>query len=383
MQIVAASLMAVPVALALYCWFGYPVLLLMLGRGYRPRSVAGGSTQFPTLTVVITAHNAGPTLRQTLNAVLASDYPEERRSILVVSDGSGDDTVDVARSFRHHGVRIRHHRRQRGKTAAENIARPLVVGDIVVFMDANVVVSPGALRALVDELRDPSVGVVSGTDVLIEGSGAFAIGERAYVNYEMWIRRQESRWSGVVGASGCLYAIRRSLYVPLRKSMTRDFASVLLAARKGQRAVLAPAARCRIAPAVSARVEYRRRIRTIVQGLETLGAFRDLLNPIHHGRFAIALLSHKLGRWLLPLLVPVALCGAVIAAAPYAPRLATPLLAAIASLVLVKARPVMLAGYACLVHAAALVAWYRFLSGHRIAVWEPTRRSPHLLSTPR
>src|SRR3989441_3834563 len=126
----------------------------------------------------------------------------------------------------------------------------------------------------------------------------------------MRLRDLETTVQGIVGASGCLYAIRADLhrcYVP--EALSRDFAAALTAREHGRRAVSVHEAVCFVPRSASLRQEYRRKVRTITRGLATLAYKRALLNPARHGVFAWMLFSHKLCRWL----VPWALLAAVVA----------------------------------------------------------------------
>src|SRR5205814_5211215 len=140
--------------------------------------------------------------------------------------------------------------------------------------DASVRIDRRALKLLVAEFADPAVGVASGRDVSV----AHAEAEANFVYkhktaYEMWVRDLETRVSGIVGASGCLYAVRAELHrqaVP--GDLSRDFGSALLARRRGLRAVSVPEAVCFVPRGASLRQEYRRKVRTMARGLRTLWA---------------------------------------------------------------------------------------------------------------
>src|SRR5690606_3027473 len=136
-----------------------------------------------------------------------------------------------------------------GKTAAENEAGRHPVGDIVVNMDATVVVPPEALHHLIAAFRDPTVGVASGRDGSIgDRDQGRNQGESGYVGYEMWVRRLETDCGTIVGASGCFFAIRRSLFDSIfPEALSRDFASPLIAREHGYRSVSVEEAVCYVA----------------------------------------------------------------------------------------------------------------------------------------
>ena len=374
--------------LCVYTYVGYPVLLQLLGSLGRRRRAQSPPREWPLVSITIPVHNEAEVIASTLERILEVDYPVERRQILAVSDASSDQTDDIVSRFAPRGVELLRLPERRGKTTAENVARAHLRGDIIVNTDASVRIHPQALKALVTRFADPTVGVASGRDVSVtHGDPRANAGESAYVGYEMWVRDLETRVSGIVGASGCLYAVRAELHrqaVP--GDLSRDFGAALLARRRGLRAVSVPEAVCFVPRGASLRQEYRRKVRTMARGLRTLWALRALLNPLRYGLFAWMLWSHKLCRWLVPWAALVAL-GAVGTLAPDTPWTRVVLGATVGVVALAgvgwwwptKQRggiPGMFAlpAYAVSGNIAALHAWLLAVSGVGTAVWEPTRR---------
>src|SRR2546428_412887 len=297
-----AELLAVALGFCLYTYSGSPALLKLAGSLRRASRRAAPPQQWPSISITIPVHNEVEVIAGTLARILELDYPAERRQILVVSDASSDGTDAIVSGLADRGVELLRLPERCGKTAAENAARAHLRRAIIVNTDASVRIAPQALKPLVAAFADPTVGVASGRDVSVARVGAEAnAGESAYVGYEMWVRHLETRVAGIVGASGCLYAIRAELhrqFVP--EDLSRDFGAALLARRRGFRAVSVPQALCCVPRSASLRQEYRRKVRTMARGLRTLWALRALLNPLRYGVFAWMLCSHKLCRWLVP-----------------------------------------------------------------------------------
>lgn len=388
MTAIATAVLVVSVGLCLYAYLGYPALLKLLSLARRdPPDVHVPAGRWPRISIVVPAHNEAAVIAETLERILAIDYPSERRQILVVSDASTDGTDEIVARFAPRGIALLRMSQRSGKTAAENAARSHLTGDIVINTDAAVRVHPDAVKHLVAAFTNPSVGVASGRDVSVAAWDARANpGEFAYVGYEMRVRDLETRLGGIVGASGCLYAIRKHLHMcALPEHLSRDFGAALTAREQGYRAVSVPAAICYVPRSLSPRREYRRKVRTMARGLRTLWYKRGLLDPRRYGVFAWMLWSHKLCRWLVPwalLLAPLALAALAPAhwwaAAALAGGGAVALLAAIGWLWPERRRvPRLLAIPTYLVsgNVAALKAWLTALGGDGTALWEPTRRS--------
>src|SRR6266571_794075 len=335
-------LVGLAAGLALYTYLGYPAILKLLSLFRRPEEQAP-LRYWPRVSIMVPVYNEAAVIAATLERILAVDYPADRRQILVVSDASTDASVRVHRD---------------------------------------------AVKHLVAAFADPAVGVASGRDVSVTNRESPAnAGERAYVGYEMWVRDLETAVDGIVGASGCLYAIRANLHMhDVPEALSRDFAAALTARAHGQRAVSVPAAICYVPRGASLHQEYARKVRTITRGLGTLLYKRALLNPLRTGLFAWMLFSHKVCRWLLPwaLLLFVAALATLAVTSSWA-RAA--LVAAAAVGVLAAAgwrwsergripppRLVTLAAYLVAGNVAVLHAWLRVVGGRLAPVWEPTRR---------
>jgi cellulose synthase/poly-beta-1,6-N-acetylglucosamine synthase-like glycosyltransferase len=388
MTTVAWWVLVVCAAIPVYAYAAYPLLLWLAGPLARRRVPAADPPQWPMVTITIPAYNEELAIAATLERIVASDYPADRRQVLVVSDASTDGTNEIVRAFAPRGVELLVMPARRGKTAAENEAQKHLRGDIVVNTDASVAVHPGAIRALVRAFTDATVGLASSRDVSVANvADAVGAGESGYVSYEMWVRRLETRVYGIVGASGSLYAIRADLHRTLvPEALSRDFAAAMIARESGYRAVSVDEAICYVPRGRSLHREFHRKQRTMTRGLETLWYKRHLLNPFRYGVFALMLLSHKFVRWLAPVAAVVALAAlAVLAASLGWARWALVGVGAFLALGLAgwlwpEERPLPRAlavpAYVGAGVLAALLSWYKALTGEMDPVWEPTRRSP-------
>lgn len=387
MQYLAIAVMASAFGLVLYAYFGYPLILVVLGRSRGrgvPEVVPG--TQWPLISISVPMYNEEDQARGLIESLLAIDYPADRRQILVISDASSDGTDDIVREYADRGVELLRLQERGGKTKAENAAAEHLRGEVIVNTDASIRIRPDALKPLIAAFRDPDVGCASGRDVSV-GSDAETgnAGEGGYVGYEMWIRDLETRMGGIIGASGCFYAIRPALHrLPLPGSLSRDFAAALHTHEYGFRAVSVPEAVCYVPRGPQLRKEYRRKVRTITRGMETLWHKRALMNPFRHGVFAWKLFSHKVCRWALPwaamaafvalgvlsptngwalalfgggcVLLALAAVGWLLAERPHVPRIFS------------------IPAYVAVGNLSAAHALVRAIRGDRDALWEPTRR---------
>jgi cellulose synthase/poly-beta-1,6-N-acetylglucosamine synthase-like glycosyltransferase len=382
---VSLALLLAPVVLIGVAYAGYPLLLALISVFRRRPPRFSDPTDWPAISLTVPAHNEEASIRETLESLLRLQYPADRRQIVVISDASTDDTDAIVRSYADRGVELLRLPERRGKTAAENAAGAIVRGDIVVNIDASVRVHGASLKKLVRVFQDPTVGVASGRDVSTGGNRLQSTrGESGYVGFEMWVRSLETRLDSIVGASGCFYGIRRSLYDSrFPEQLSRDFASALVAKEHGLRAVSVDDAVCEVPRSSLLRFELQRKTRTMARGLQTLWYKRHLMNPFRYGGFALMLIGHKLCRWLVYPLLPGALVGLVLLSFDFRAAAGLLVLTGIAIALGVasmlwrgRRAPAVLAipGFILAANLAGVLAWKRVLRRERMPIWEPTRR---------
>jgi hypothetical protein len=370
----ATYLFALGALVVFYAYAGYPAILLLLTR-LRKRRVRSAD-HLPEVTVIVPVFNQPEAIERKVENLLALDYPREKMQLLVASDGSTDRTDEVIRAFADRGVRLVRSSERRGKEAAQNLAIAEARGTITVFTDATILLERGSLRAIVRPFADSEVGCVSSEDDVPGG------GEGLYVRYEMFLRRLESAIDTLIGVSGSFYAVRTELLGPTDPRYTRDFLVPLDVIDRGKRVVSEPAARGRFLPAGSASGEFRRKVRTVLRGMDVVGHRARLLNPLRRPFVAWALLSHKVARWGVPwaLLLLFGASGVLAGRAPYAFLFGVQALfyfSGIAAFLWERwslTLPGKAASFFLVTNAAVLVASVRFAFGERAVLWEPTTR---------
>jgi len=273
-----------------YVYVGYPALLLVWAwfrnaGSQRTRPTHNGTSGPRGVSIVIAARNEGTRLAARINNLLALAYPVHRRQIIVVSDGSTDDTSRVLASFDHRIESV--YLPPSGKAAALNAGVARARFDVVVFADARQTFASNALRALTAPFDDPRVGAVTGELLLgCEAGGRRSGSDRRtsvrpierradrrstvadavglYWQYEKGLRRLESTVHSTLGATGAIYAIRRSLWRPLpHGTILDDVLSPMRAVLDGYRVVFEPNARAFDGTAPDSRTEARRKVRTL------------------------------------------------------------------------------------------------------------------------
>lgn len=187
----------------------------MLWFRYRPSGPATPEDA-PSLTVIIPAYNEGAMVAKSIESVVAARYPRERLEILVVDDGSTDDTWThigrVAGVYPDIVTKIRF-RENRGKRAAlaEGIRRGR--GEVVVTIDSDSVIEADTLLSIVGPFRNPGVGAVAGK-VLVYNRHEGMIPKMLHVRFVLsfdFLRSVQSTYGTVYCCPGALSAYRVSV----------------------------------------------------------------------------------------------------------------------------------------------------------------------------
>ena len=290
----------VSVSVVFYAYVVYPSVMV-LWANLRPRRVEKRYRQVP-VSVVIAARNEEANITARLENLLAQEYPLSFLEIIVVSDGSTDRTAELARMFANRGVKVIECSAPVGKAAALNIGVASATHEIVVFGDARQRFSPNAIAELVSAFHDEHIGAVSGELILLRGEEGSDVhdGVGLYWKYEKMIRRSESAVGSVVGATGSIYAVRRSLFVPLAPhTLLDDFLVPMRIVLAGYRVVFIRAARAFDLTSATAAREFSRKVRTLAGNYQAMVLEPRLLSVRDNPVF-LQFVSHKVLRLVVP-----------------------------------------------------------------------------------
>ncbi len=283
----------------------YPLIVIGLAR-FLGRSVQSPllppDADLPRVSVLIAAYNAGKHIEERVENLQQCHYPANLLSIVVAADGCTDDTTAKLRAIRDPRVRILDYADRRGKAATLVRAMPTIESDIVVFTDASSHFGVDAILHMVRHFSDPTVGIVSGRVCMLTDSGSHA--EGFYWRLESNVRRAEASLGIVTGVSGAIYAMRRSVFVPPDGPTINDdmLFPILAKQRHGCRFVLDEEAVAEVVVPHGYAHEFRRRRRIGKGAIHSFALLRPAMSPAK-GASAVALISHKVLRWMGPVLL--------------------------------------------------------------------------------
>jgi cellulose synthase/poly-beta-1,6-N-acetylglucosamine synthase-like glycosyltransferase len=363
-----------------YASIGYP-LAVAGWAAFRPRPYRREPIE-PSVSVVIAVHNEVAHIGRKIANLLKLNYPPDRLEILVGSDGSTDGTLERLRAISEQHIRIFVLPERQGKPAVLNTLVPKARGEIVVLADVRQQFDPQVLRRLVQPFADPKVGAVSGELVLTQNPSGSTVGDGTgvYWRYEKFIRSRESRIDSTVGATGAIYAIRRTLFEAIPEDTILDDVLIpLRIVRHGYRILFEPRALVCDLPPTTAHQEFTRKVRTLAGNFQLFSRERWLLSPAQN-RLWWQTVSHKALRLLIPLLQLAAFAANMVLAqssAFYQLTLVVQILfyvGAVAGCVLQHCRkrfwPATFPYIFCLLSWATVVGFIRCITGRQTVTWE-------------
>lgn len=284
------------VASLLYTYLLYPILVgityLFKAKVKQPSSLY----QRPKLSIIIPAYNEEDVIEKKIKNTLSLNYPLEDLQIIIVADGSTDNTVKIAQQFS--TVEVLFYSERLGKSSSINHAMEFVKHPITVFTDANTLLNTDALQLMVQHYSNPEVGAVSCEKKISTQNPNNLMGnmEGLYWKYESFVKKMESDLHSVIGAAGELFSIRTKLFKPLNTKVVLDdfiLSSSILQQQKNikyesQSVAVEP-------PTVSLLQEAKRKIRIGAGAAQTLG-FLGLL-PYHSKWLNVQFFSRRVLRW--------------------------------------------------------------------------------------
>lgn len=307
--------------LVLYNYAIYPALIILYASLRTKHGASSNDTRehetgrLPRVTFLIAAYNEEKVIERKIENTLRIAYPVTLFEILVVSDGSDDNTHEIVSRYAGRGVQSLHQPARRGKTAALNRGVNAATGEIILFSDANNDFSEDAVLNLVRHFRNPAVGGVCGAKRIRPADQRMStVGDSLYWKYESAIKYAESEIASITNADGEIFAIRKSLYDPIDERIINDDAQITIdLVRKGFRVLYEPCATSYEYASITIKDDFFVKVRMVAGGFQTIREnWRFLLPP--RTWFAFTFLSHKVLRWLAPeFLVVVFVTSALLA----------------------------------------------------------------------
>ncbi len=375
-----------------YTYAGYGALLYILikikQKMHPAQNSPEDSSALPEVTLFIAAYNEEDFICEKIENSLSLLYPNDKLHIVVVTDGSEDQTPQLVEQYT--GVSHFHQPERRGKIAAVNRVMPYVSSPVVIYTDANTLLNKEAAMEIARHFNNPKVGGVAGEKRvhMNEKDTASGAGEGLYWKYESALKQWDSDLYSVVGAAGELFAIRTALHqkVP-QDTIIEDFYTTLTIAKKGYRVIYEPKAYAVEGPSASVKEELKRKIRIAAGGIQAIVRLRALLNIFKYGTLSFQYISHRVLRWTITPFALIALLvsnawilhsGQLFYAVFFAGQLLFYLMAGVGYLLetrQIKRKIFFVPYYFFIMNYAVVAGIIRYIKGAQSVVWERARRA--------
>jgi poly-beta-1,6-N-acetyl-D-glucosamine synthase len=371
------------IILILSTYFFYPLVLAIFSKIFPYKLIKG--EYYPEVSIIISAYNEERHIEQKIKNTLSIDYPKDKMEIIVGSDGSLDKTTELAEKYKSHGIKVLDFKINRGKTAVQNDCVKASRAGIIIFTDAASFFKKNAITELVNNFKDPKVGCVAGQlNFVNTEKNINTQSQGLYWQYELLIRKLESKLGRVIGVDGPLYAIRKSDYQELEHHVISDFISPLLVLANGKKVVFEHNAIIDEEPTQKANQEFNTRRRITLRAFQGLKTHKALLNPFTHFKLSVQLYFHKIFRWLVGIWTILNFISVLFLSTQNI-KLYNIILILYIILIFsagigfsldrkaIKIRPFSLPFYFILVNSAATLGFIDFLRNKQIIAWKPVR----------
>jgi cellulose synthase/poly-beta-1,6-N-acetylglucosamine synthase-like glycosyltransferase len=382
MDVLLAIITLGAIALILHHHIAWPLILRRAARRATPAPRPLPRHLLPSITLVMPAHNEARFIARKIANLAALDYPREQLRIIIATDGCTDDTAALARAELARlglSAELREFTRNRGKVAVLNEVVGGLRGGIVALSDVSALLPPDALRRIAAHFADAGLGAVGGSYVLEKPGSA---GEAKYWRWQVAGKRGEAALGAPLGLHGAFWAFRREAFKALAPdTINDDFILPMQMVLRGWRVAYDAEILVREAECSTPAEDLRRRRRIAAGNMQQMLRLLPLLHP-RHGGVALAFLSGKALRVMMPLLILIACVGTALLAprstffAMLAFAEVAGLLAALIGLALGSRAPRLLAfaAYALAGHAASGVGAARYMLSRPSQPW---RRAAH------
>jgi len=382
-----------------YTFGGYGFILLFLLKirhAFYPEDKPFTDTEtesLPEVCLIISAYNERDYVDLKIKNSLAFDYPADKLQVIWVNDGSDDGTPELVANYPE--VILLHNPKRSGKIEAMNRGVEFSKAPILMFSDANTVLSSNSIRSVVRHFLDNSIGCVAGEKQFFqsENQPVAAAGEGFYWKIESWLKQLDYRFYSTIGATGELFAVRRELFCQIEPdTLLDDFMISMRVAEQGFRVAYEPTAIASENGSSNVKEELKRKVRIAAGCYQSLFRLKKLLNPFFNLKLFFQYVSHKVLRWTLaPLALISLLISNVFVLAGQETFLSPTVYSAMCLVQIlfyglavfglfsqnhpVRIKYIYAPFYFTAMNYAMFKGFYRFLKGKQTVLWEKSKRA--------
>lgn len=370
--------------LILYHFILYPFILFLISLFVKRKPLTIDKNYMPKISFIIAAYNEEKVIKDKIENTLSLDYDKNLFEIIVVSDGSSDNTHEIVKKYKDKSVVGLHIDERQGKSMALNRAVGKATGEILILSDANNDYQIDAIKILVSHFIDQKIGGVCGRKgIKPDDERESSQADGLYWKYESKIKTLESDIASITTADGEIFALRKSLYKYIPQHIINDDTWLTInILKEGKRVIYDTDAKAFEYASISLQDDMNVKIRMIAGGYQSIANhFIYMILPYHW--YSIAFISHKLLRWLMPILLIsiFVLCAFnlnnIYIQLYFALQLIFYLVALRAWFIKDKStlnKIMYFILYFSIMNIAALKGLYKFITGMNIDIWKKAKR---------
>lgn len=371
----------------IYSYLLYPYLLKFLLQRKQAVSSYPLNGELPHLSIIIAAHNEEKVLREKLDSILKCNYPQERIELLIGIDHSSDFSELIALEYqpKFSSCQVLRFDKRQGKINIVNALVPKASHPLVVLTDANVLFTENTLLHLQAPFADAQIGLVDSTmnHYGLKDTG-ISFPESKYIAGEVVVKEAEGKlWGAMMGPFGGCFAFRKNCFEPIPAHfLVDDFYINMTCIEKGYRCITQKEAIVLEDVSNDLLIEFKRKIRISSGNFQNLKRFWRLLFKFNWVSFAF--FTHKVLRWILPVFLVAMVLEilkrqdeSIFYSLLYFGLVLIPIVFIVDYLS--RKQKVQIIWLRYVIHfvsmnVALLVGLFRFFSGIRSSVWQPTKR---------
>lgn len=171
------------------------------------------STVFPMISLMVPCYNEEDNVEGVLNSILSADYPKDKLEIIVIDDGSTDNTLKIARQFqeKHEQIQVLH-KENGGKHTALNLALTKTKGEIVGCVDADCYIEKNALKTMLRYFETPNVAAVVATIKILRPDSILQGIQYAEYLISAFLKKMLSFLGSIIVTPGPLSLFKREIF---------------------------------------------------------------------------------------------------------------------------------------------------------------------------
>lgn len=305
--------------LGLFATFYLIYYALMVHESKKPNNVLREKKIFE-VTLLIPTYNEARVIRRKLLNVESLDYPQKNLEVIIIDSASGDDTLRLVQ----HCIdksKIRYklisQPERLGKASAINYAVPYCRGDIIVMTDADALFKKDALKKIVENFSDPTVGAATGRMCILNADQSLVTKlEKSYRTIFEIIRRGESNMDSTTIFNGPITAFRKELFDELEPDTVTDDIEICIRIRKkGYRSVYDPEAIAYENTPISRKSRIKQKTRRAHGAIQSIIRHKGLLFNRKYGKYGFIIFPSEFFMQLISpfMLFFIILLGGVVA----------------------------------------------------------------------